>query len=219
VKINFRKFFTCVFLSSVLVAISGCKKGQAFRIGDQDLFAFGAQDSCHFARNSVGVRISWKGSMPVNMIIHNSVPNKYDADIISAANRWNAAIGRTLINVARDNSYSDGPGNDKKNVIYWSTTWDSSNTKEQARTSTHTDLSRIVDADIKINASSFNYSLTAQALGTSAVNLESLLLHEMGHVLGLQHFENNGVMSPYLAGGKIRFDFSNEELSELSCEY
>ncbi len=203
----------------ILLATTSCKKGQAFRFGDQDLFAFGAQDSCHFNRNSVGVRISWKGSMPVNMIIHKSVPEKYDSDIISAANRWNSAVGRTLITVTRDNSFSEGPGKDRKNIIFWSLDWDSADAKEQARTMTNTDLSRIIDADIKINAKSFNYSLTSQALASSAVNLESLVLHEMGHVLGLQHFEGSGVMSVYLAGGKLRLNLSSEELSELSCEY
>jgi hypothetical protein len=203
----------------ILFFNSSCKKGQAFRFGDQDLFAFGAQDSCHFNRNGVGVRISWKGSIPVNMIIHSSVPEKYDADILSAANRWNSAKGRTLITVTRDNSVSNLIGNDRKNMIVWSSDWDSSNLKEQARTSTNTDLSRIIDSDIKINAKSFNYSITAQSLGSSAVNLESLVLHEMGHVLGLQHFDGDGVMSPYLPNAKLRFGLSGDELSELSCEY
>ena len=197
-----------------------CKKGQALRIGDQDLFAFGAQDSCHFNRNSVGVRISWKGSMPVNMIIHKSVPTKYDADIISAANRWNQAKGRTLITVTRDDSLSNGPGNDRKNIIYWSTDWDSSSAQEQARTVSNTDISRIIDSDIKINAKNFAYSLSAQSTGTTAINLESLVLHEMGHVLGFQHFEGDSyVMSPALHGGKLRLNLSSDELSEISCEY
>jgi hypothetical protein len=198
---------------------TGCKKGQAFRFGDQDLFAFGAQDSCHFTRNNLGVRISWKGSMPVNMIIHRSVPEKYDPEIISAANRWNTAAGRTLMNVKRDNGIANEPGNDRKNIIYWSSDWDSANSKEQARTISYTDLSRIIDSDIKINAKNFSFVLTTQTSGSSAVNLESLILHEMGHVLGLQHFEGSGIMSTHLASGKLRFNFSSEELSELSCEY
>lgn len=214
-----RNFFYFNLILLLLFATSGCKKGQAFRFGDQDLFAFGAQDACHFTRNNLGIRISWKGSLPVNMIIHKSVPEKYDSEIISAAHRWNSALGKILINVARDNSFGEGPGNDRKNIIYWSTDWDASNSKEQARTISNTDISRIIDSDIKINAKNFSYALTTQTLGSSAVNLESLLLHEMGHVLGLQHFEGSGIMSTHLASGKLRFDFSSEELSELSCEY
>ncbi len=219
-KSSFLKYSHLIFITCVFLAAQSCKKGQAFRIGDQDLFAFGAQDSCHFNRNSVGVRISWKGSIPVNMIIHNTVPVKYDADIISAANRWNAALGKTLITVVRDNSFNEGPGSDRKNIIYWSSDWDPASAQEQARTVSNTDISRIIDSDIKINAKNFAYSLTTQALGTTAVNLESLVLHEMGHVLGLQHFEGDGyVMSPVLPGGKVRLTFSSNELSELSCEY
>lgn len=212
--------FLLLFFAFISAFLISCKKGQALRIGDQDLFAFGAQDSCHFNRNSMGVRISWKGSLPVNMIIHSSVPAKYDADIISAAHRWNQAKGKTIINVARDNSFGEGPGNDRKNIIYWSSDWDPASAQEQARTVSNTDVSRIIDSDIKINAKNFAYSLTSQALGTTAVNLESLVLHEMGHVLGLQHFEGDTyVMSTALSGGKVRLNLSSEELSELSCEY
>lgn len=214
-----RDFIYFCLITLLLFTTTACKKGQAFRFGDQDLFAFGAQDACHFSRNNLGVRISWKGSLPVNMIIHKSVPEKYDAEIISAANRWNTATGRNMINVARDNSFSEGVGSDRKNIIFWATDWDSSSSKEQARTISNTDLSRIIDSDIKINAKNFSFALTAQTLGSSAVNLESLILHEMGHVLGLQHFEGTGIMSTHLASGKLRFDFSSEELSELSCEY
>ncbi len=208
-----------IFLCLISAELFSCKKGQTFKFGGQDLFAFGAQDSCHFNRNSLGVRISWKASLPVSLVIHKSVPTIYDQDIIAAANLWNTAKGKTLINVTRDDSFANGVSNDGHNIIFWSTDWDSANAKEQALTSTNTDLSRITDSDIRINAKNFNYELTSQSAGSSAVNLESLVLHEMGHLLGLQHFEGDGVMSPYLPSGKVRLNLSTEELSELSCEY
>ncbi len=219
IKIDSRKYLLLVFLVLLSTELLSCKKGQSFKFGGQDLFAFGAQDSCHFNRNSMGIRISWKASLPVNLLIHKSVPAIYDKDIIAAANLWNTAKGKTLINVTRDDTFTNGVTNDGHNVIFWSTDWDASNSKEQALTSTNTDLSRITDADIRINAKNFGYSTTAQSTSSSTVNLESLILHEMGHVLGLQHFDGDGVMSAYLPNGKIRLNLSSDELSELSCEY
>lgn len=215
-----------IFSTLTLITISAfllffqisCKKGQTFRFGDQDLFALGAQESCHFNRNNLGVRVSWKGSMPLNLIIHNSVPEKYDADIISAAQRWNTAKGKTLITVRRDNGFDQGPGKDRQNVIYWMNSWDGP-AQEQARTSISIDLSRIIDADIKINALNFKYGLTAQSSTSTLVNLESLVVHEMGHALGLTHFDEAGVMVTKLPAAKVRVEPTPFEISELSCEY
>ena len=210
--------FSTFCLITLSFALFSCKKGQTFKFGSQDLFAFGAQDSCHFNRNNLGIRISWKNATPVQMYIHKSVPEKYDKDIISAAEKWNSVLQKNLLNVRRDNSIENTPGRDGLNLIYWFTAWDGS-TKEQARTSTAVDLSKIIDADIKINAQNFAYSLTSQGEVSGSINLESLLIHEFGHVIGLTHFEEDGVMLAQLASAKIRIQPSDYEQKEVGCEY
>lgn len=198
----------------------GCKPGEPLRIGGQDIFSFGAQDGCHFNRNSYGVRISWKDATPTTMIIHKSVPKEFDVAIESAARNWNAGKGRNLISVFRDDSWEGSASSDKRNGIFWLEEWDDDASKEQARTSTRYDLSRIVDTDIRINAKNFVYYVDVQKMNSNnEVHLESLLVHEFGHALGLQHFNESGVMLPTLKGGLVRSTPSSYELKELGCEY
>ena len=154
------------------------------------------------------------------MIIHKSVPPEFDAAIVAAAQKWNSGKGKKLISVYRDDTWDSPPASDKKNGIYWMLDWDEDSAKEQARTSTRYDLSRIVDSDIRINAKNFTfYSEPQKNNPNSEVHLESLLVHEFGHALGLQHFSEAGVMLPTLKGGVVRNEPSSYELKELGCEY
>lgn len=200
--------------------IEGCSKGFILRIGDQDIFAFGAVDSCNFVQNSQGVRISWKSSVPAHFIITSSVPEKYDAAIIKAAETWNSNKRMTLIEVHRDNSYPATSANDGTNGIYFLNTWDSSETKEQGRTAIKWDISKIRDADIKINAQNFKFYLEGDTDKSGKVSIESLILHEMGHALGLKHIEDTkSSMQPYLASAVSRSQPGPVDINSLNCEY
>lgn len=190
------------------------------RIGDQDIFAFGSVDACNFVQNSQGVRISWKSSVPAHFIITSSVPAKYDAAIIKAAETWNARKRMTLIEVHRDNNYPPTAANDGTNGIYFLNSWDSSETKEQGRTAIKWDISKIRDADIKINAQNFKFFLEGDTDKSGKVSIESLILHEMGHALGLKHIgDESSSMQPYLAAAVSRNVPGDVDINSLNCEY
>lgn len=219
----------CGFSKKILVSltlllaqflIEGCSKGFILRIGDQDLFAFGAVDGCNFVQNSQGVRISWKSSVPAHFIITSTVPAKYDQAIINAANTWNARKRMNLIEVHRDNSYPTNSGNDGTNGIYFLNTWDSSEVKEQGRTAIKWDISKIRDADIKINAQNFKFFSEEDSDKSGKISIESLILHEMGHALGLKHIEDSSSsMQPYLPSAVSRNQPGDVDINSLNCEY
>src|SRR5690606_33904804 len=106
------------------------------------------------------------------------------------------------------------------NIIYWLKEWDPSRTFEQARTTIYWYDSQIYEADIKINAEHFSYSFGDEP-EVGRVDLESLVLHELGHVLGLAHPEDgsDSVMNAYLRSSYLRREPLPMDLSSLSCEY
>ncbi len=207
-------------LIACFAGLSSCNKGFTLRIGDQDIFAFGSQDSCNFVQNSQGIRVSWKSSTPVHFIITSSVPSEYDSTIIKAAQIWNERKPMNLIQIHRDNAYPATQGSDGVNGIYWLTDWASDQSSEQARTSIKWDISKIREADIKINAKNFRFYKSGEASSPSKISLESLVLHELGHAVGLKHIsDSNSSMQPYLAAGIDRNIPGDIDLQSLNCEY
>ena len=56
--------------------------------------------------------------------------------------------------------------------------------------------------------------------GNRDVHLESLLIHELGHVLGLKHKDSgDSVMATYLSSLTMRNDIPEKDIDDLKCEY
>ncbi|MBC7742404.1 MAG: matrixin family metalloprotease [Bdellovibrionaceae bacterium] len=180
----------------------------------------GSQDSCNFVQSSQGLRVSWKSSTPFHLIITESVPPEYDSAIIQAASTWNTRKSMNLIQVHRDNAYSGASTADGINGIYWMTDWASDQSSEQARTSIRWDISKLKEADIKINAKYFRFYKTDDTVRSGKVNIESLMLHEIGHAMGLSHITtSDSAMQPYLASSTDRNSPGQIDLNSLNCEY
>lgn len=174
---------------------------------------------CNFITNNLGVRVSWKSAPPIYFRITPSVPAKFDSAIASAARKWNNTH-RTLILVSRDNNYTQPPAENGVNAIYWMNEWSSSSPNEQARTSVNWNLSKITDTDIKINAKNFSYYIDSDENQNGKVHLESLLVHEFGHALGLSHIlERTSVMQPTLDSQTTRNQPGWVDMDSLNCEY
>lgn len=188
-----------------------------------------SQDDCGFVQNVYGERISWKGQIPIKLQLHKSVPDEYAGAIQAAARSWNEAAGKTVFQVSEEKVGDGvGPTRDRRNVIYYMSTWEPDRLSEQAKTSVHWVGDQIQEADIRINAAKvqstsgvsqvFNFYWSGH--GSSGVNMEALILHELGHVLGMKHKDGAGsVMATYLASNTDRTRLASADTSALQCEY
>ena len=177
------------------------------------------EPDCNFVMSSEIQRVSWKGNLPVNLYIAPEVPTEYRESIRIAAARWNKELKKEAILIKESDNIPSKAAKDKVNVIYWQNTWDDGKPSEQARTTIHWKGDMINEADVMINAMNHQFSKFG-VLEPSKVDLTSLMVHEFGHVLGLQHVHSEpSVMSPTLALNTARLDPTNTDLNSLKCEY
>lgn len=105
-------------------------------------------------------------------------------------------------------------------MIYWMNQWEDDRRTEQARTTVYWTGDRIYEADIRINGEFFNFYGGDGAESFSGVDMESLMVHEFGHVLGLSHNDGKGtVMAVTLSSGTLRRTPGKDDLDSLRCEY
>lgn len=179
-----------------------------------------SQDDCGFVQNVYGERLSWKKELPVKLYLDESVPDQYIEAISIAAQTWERNAGRRLFDIQTQKIKGGTPEKNGYNVIYWMSTWETNRRSEQARTSVHWIGDQIKEADIRVNASGFSFYTTQSGTSMNGVNIEALMLHELGHVLGLKHKDEGGsVMATYLASGANRTALSGVDTTDLKCEY
>lgn len=179
------------------------------------------QDSCGFVQNQDLQRVSWKGDVPVYIYIHEGFPSQYRFVVQNAVNQWNRVAGRTILAVGGIVNGTNAPNSmERRNVIYWRTDgWDPNKPLEQGRTTIHWESTKIFKADMIINAYSITYSATS-SVQPGTVDLESLIVHELGHVLGLNHNNSDGsVMAEKLPTSTARRSVLSQDAQNLNCEY
>ncbi|MEK2647371.1 matrixin family metalloprotease [Bdellovibrio sp. BCCA] len=187
------------------------------------------EEPCGYRQNVYGERISWKGNSPVKIFLHSSVPEEMIPAIKAAAESWNVAAGRQVIQIVESPRYGgvNNYNRDMVNVIYYKTDWPESKMIIQGETR----LSWVGDAmnetDIAINGSHYGFywkfnEITRPATPGiwSMVNIEALMLHELGHVLGLDHSAaSTSVMNSRLSSGSNRVVLDSISTQSLKCEY
>lgn len=180
------------------------------------------QDSCHFVTNSDQQRVSWHRHIPVQMQIDaNSVNETYLPAITSAMEVWNQQLGVQVFDTPSFSPVADRPEADGLSTIYfvakdWFGTPD-----EQARTSIYYTGNQIYEADIRINTQDFSYVVNgAPSIAAKQLDLVSLVVHELGHVLGLAHIQSEpSVMAKDLDFGQVRSSLYAIDVKSVRCEY
>jgi matrixin len=179
-----------------------------------------AQTDCGYHKNSFGERISWKQKVPVVIYIHESVSVEFRDNIKQAVKIWNY---KKKLFVVSDDIISGPPirALDRKNVIYYITDHPvDDQPKTQAMTSNRSMGDQIIDSDMQINAYNFKF-YSGMSGDPDEISMLSLVIHEMGHMLGLIHNEKDqtDVMFPYLANNLNRFELTESNKQSIECEY
>lgn len=192
------------------------------------------QNDCGFVQNIYGQRIAWKTQSTVKIYLSSNVPPELKPAINRAAATWDNQVGHKVIEIIDDGgAVGLAPSRDQKNAIYFLSEWESDRSSEQGRTSVYWAGDQIQEADIRINASNFSYydqnsqvlvgSYALKKSGQTArdgYSFEALLLHEMGHLLGLKHRdEAPSVMATHLAAFTDRVALGTVDQASITCEY
>lgn len=177
------------------------------------------QNTCNFVQNVDQQRVSWKGELPVHLRVHKSVPLEAKPAIERALSMYKQVLGKEIFVI--DTWGVEGPDvpeKDGNSTIYWMSQWEPERSKEQARTTLYWNGDQIYEADIRVNAANFRFNFSPDS--SPQIDLESLMIHELGHVLGLTHDPTRGsVMNFSLDEGQLRRHLGVIDLASLHCEY
>ncbi len=177
------------------------------------------ESDCNFVMSGQVQRVSWKAKLPVTLYISSSVPMEYRETIRIAAAQWNYKMNKVAFIIQDSDLVADNPAKDNTSVIYWRTSWDDEHRNEQARTTIHWRGDQITEADMSINAEDNQFTAFGE-LAPGKVDFTSLIVHELGHVMGLQHIQGQeSVMAPTLAQNIERSNPYEVDLNSLKCEY
>ena len=181
------------------------------------------QADCNFVMSSDNQRVSWGPETPAVIYIDSSVPAEFFGAIQASVNTWNENLGREVLKIGGWTSSYPKEKQDGVNVIYFDRDWPDSNKDKQAITTIHWAADRIFEADIHVNGNPKHFEyFSGPNVVSGRVDVESLLLHEFGHVLGLEHpkVEFKGtVMARRLDDATLRRSPAPGDVADLKCEY
>ena len=210
--------FTLVLALIVALQI-GCSKGVYLGPESAEFLATASQEDCGYLQNEYGQRVAWKENLPAEFYVSKTIPEEFRQDILDAAEIWNKSAGRLVLRINLSDLESPLSISDQRNTIAGLQDWDEDKSTQQAVTIVKYRSNLITSADIKINLKDFVY-YSKEPQNSKQVHFGSLIVHEMGHALGLKHASiRPTVMWATLGFDVVRTSLSPTDQRSLGCEY
>ena len=189
-----------------------------------------------FLKDKLGYNIS-QMSFPVILWLHPDIPEKYIESFYAAAQVWEDRFnidffhfrrleGESPSLVSRLISYLlDQPvesQEDGRPVIYWDLDWEENN--RRVAEFFHQNIGYwMITFDIHINAKHYKYytniDIANNRVTEGYYHLESTIVHELGHVLGLADNDNTGSIMGPLRISVRREQIEDFDYENIICEY
>lgn len=206
------QYFLLIVVSGAFV-FTGCERRHKKTTGDRHF----SHDGCYTFETAKPNQ-----HYPIILYRHDSFPQEYAPALEKAISAWEAGTRKKLFQLSTEviSTAAIPTEPDGKYVIYWQKEWSTNPSEiEQGRTYIYENNEVIVEADILINASMKDFSFFLDTPNNAnEVHLESVFIHELGHVLGLEHtLSQTSVMYTHLKANDVRNQIPDEDLNKLKC--
>lgn len=157
-------------------------------------------------------------------------PNLTNAEVQqafqSAAEKWRRATGGyiefVLVGDTNDTRLGFVPSWDNNpNIVYFDDNWQYSPTTV-ARATTSISSTRLIGVkhDMRFNSKYYSFTSSLSVDNNGLMDLETIMLHEMGHWIGLQHSsDTTAVMYEGVYGGEVRRELTSDDIAGFNAMY
>lgn len=177
--------------------------------------------------------VRWsENSLPVRIVAPSSKKELIEPSLRSVCEKWNRAAGRDVIVYSFEEYESNNTSmtaiEDGKNRLYFSDSWSNLGQSDDSLAVTYYSyyggVMVMKEGDIVFNVGNqifyTDFSESKMFTNISQYDFESMLLHEVGHFMGLDHSSDaDSVMLPSISNNALSRDLSLEDIREIFEKY